>query len=53
MIAVFFELVRTGRFPLHGLITHVVDARDPAKAYELANTSREDTMGICFDWTAA
>jgi threonine dehydrogenase-like Zn-dependent dehydrogenase len=51
--AVFFELVRTGRFPLDGLITHVVDARDPAKAYELANTAREETMGICFEWTAA
>jgi threonine dehydrogenase-like Zn-dependent dehydrogenase len=49
--AVFFELAATGRFPLDGLITHVVDPRDPAKAYELANTVREETMGICFDWT--
>jgi threonine dehydrogenase-like Zn-dependent dehydrogenase len=48
---VFFELVRTGRFSLDGLITHVVDPRDPVKAYELANTVREETMGICFDWT--
>ena len=48
---VFFELVSTGRFPLDGLITHVVDGRDPAKAYELANTVREQTLGICFDWT--
>jgi threonine dehydrogenase-like Zn-dependent dehydrogenase len=51
--AVFFELVRTGRFPLEGLITHVVDARDPVKAYELANTARAETMGICFDWSCA
>jgi threonine dehydrogenase-like Zn-dependent dehydrogenase len=50
--AVFFDLVRSGRFPLDGLITHVIDARDPAKAYELANTAREQTMGICFDWSA-
>jgi threonine dehydrogenase-like Zn-dependent dehydrogenase len=49
--AVFFELVASGRFPLDGLITDVVDANDPAKAYELANTAREKTMGICFDWT--
>jgi threonine dehydrogenase-like Zn-dependent dehydrogenase len=49
--AVFFELVRTGRFSLDDLITHVVDPRDPAKAYELANTVREETMGICFDWS--
>jgi 2-desacetyl-2-hydroxyethyl bacteriochlorophyllide A dehydrogenase len=48
--AVFFELVSIGRFSLDGLITHVVDAREPAKAYELANTAREQTMGICFDW---
>jgi len=51
--AAFFELVRTGRFPLEGLITHVVDPRDPVKAYELANAVREETMGICFDWTPA
>ena len=50
---VFFELVRSGRFSLDGLITHVVDPRDPVKAYELANTVREETMGICFDWTGA
>lgn len=50
--AAFFELVRTGRFPLDGLITHTVDPRDPATAYELANTQRDETMGICFDWTA-
>jgi threonine dehydrogenase-like Zn-dependent dehydrogenase len=48
---VFFELVRTGRFPLDGLITHVVDAYEPAAAYELANSTRADTMGICFDWS--
>ena len=51
--AAFFELVRTNRFPLEGLITHVVDPRDPMKAYELANTVREETMGICFDWTGS
>ncbi len=50
--AIFFELVSTGRFSLDDLITHVVDPHDPAKAYELANTVREETMGICFDWTA-
>ena len=51
--ALFFNLVTTGRFSLDGLITHVLDPRDASKAYELANTARDETMGICFDWTQA
>ncbi|MEX0777867.1 MAG: zinc-binding alcohol dehydrogenase [Phycisphaeraceae bacterium] len=50
-IARFFELVRDGRFPLDGLITHTFKPGQAAQAYELANTRRSETMGILFDWT--
>jgi len=49
----FFELVRSGRFDLSGLITHQSVPEDCAKAYEMINTRRHETMGILFDWTQA
>lgn len=46
----FFNLVASGRFPLEGLITHEFAAKDGVTAYELANTRRQETMGILFNW---
>lgn len=46
-----YSLALRGRFNLDGLVTHIFDPRDPAKAYEMANTRRGETMGIMFDWT--
>ncbi|MEK6795821.1 MAG: zinc-binding alcohol dehydrogenase [Spirochaetota bacterium] len=47
----FFNLIRTKRFDLSGLITHEFAAKDAMKGYETANTKRNETMGILFDWT--
>jgi len=47
----FHRLVATGRFPLDGLISHEFAAGDCEQAYKLANTARDTTMGILFDWT--
>ncbi|MBI4976632.1 MAG: zinc-binding alcohol dehydrogenase [Spirochaetes bacterium] len=47
----FFNLLRTKRFDLSGLITHEFAAKDAMKGYEVANTKRNETMGILFDWT--
>lgn len=47
----FFNLIRTKRFDLSGLITHEFAAKDAMKGYEVANTKRNETMGILFDWT--
>lgn len=50
--AYFLDLVRSGRFPLDGLITDVFAPADCVAAYGAANARRGETMGICFDWTA-
>ena len=53
IIGYFFELLRSKRFDLKGLITHQFSAKECADAYRLANEAREKTMGILFDWTKA
>ncbi len=49
----FFDLVASGRFRLDGLITHTFPGAEGAKAYEMANQRRGETMGILFDWSQA
>lgn len=46
----FFHLVKSGRFPLAGLNTHVFKPDDFNEAYKIANERRGETMGIWFDW---
>lgn len=46
----FFELAATGRFDLDGLNTHVFRPDQCSEAYEVANTQRDQTMGMLFDW---
>lgn len=48
---VFFNLVRSGRFDLSQLITHVFPARDAPDAYAMVNARRAETLGVLFDWT--
>lgn len=47
---VFFQFLRTRRFPTVGLVTHRFQPSECAEAYELATTNRSRTMGILFDW---
>jgi len=47
----FFVLSSTGRFPLDGLISHRFQPEQCTEAYETANRSRGETMGILFDWS--
>jgi 2-desacetyl-2-hydroxyethyl bacteriochlorophyllide A dehydrogenase len=47
---VFFQFLRTRRFPTQGLVTHRFSPSECAEAYELAATNRSRTMGILFDW---
>jgi threonine dehydrogenase-like Zn-dependent dehydrogenase len=49
--ALFFELVRDGRFPLQGLITHEFAPEQCVEAYALASERRGEALGILFDWT--
>jgi len=46
----FFNLIKTKRFNLDGLNTHVFKPQQCAEAYELALLKRNETMGIIFDW---
>jgi 2-desacetyl-2-hydroxyethyl bacteriochlorophyllide A dehydrogenase len=46
-----FRQVLAGRFDISGLITHTFTPDQGAEAYRLANTRREQTLGILFDWT--
>ena len=48
----FFHLVRTGRFDLDGLITDVAPPADAEAAYTAADERPDETVGVCFDWTA-
>jgi threonine dehydrogenase-like Zn-dependent dehydrogenase len=47
----FFETVGRGQFSLSGLISHEFAPQDCERAYQLAESERESTMGILFDWT--
>lgn len=49
--ALFFSLIRRGRFNLEGLNTHEFAPAQAAEAYTLANTRRTETMGIVFNWS--
>ena len=49
--ALFFELARTGAFPLAGLVTHRFQPRQCVEAYALATERREQAVGVLFDWT--
>ncbi len=49
--ALFFDLVRGGRFDLQGLITHEFAPADCEAAYALASERRSEALGILFDWT--
>ena len=46
----FFSLVKTGRFSLEGLTSHVFVPEQCAEAYLTANRDRASTMGLIFDW---
>jgi len=52
IIELFFQMAKTGRFPLAGMNTHYFKPEECAKAYETANRDRAKTMGIAFDWRA-
>jgi 2-desacetyl-2-hydroxyethyl bacteriochlorophyllide A dehydrogenase len=47
----WFNLVKTGRFRIDGLNTHVFRPEQCAEAYATANKSRETTMGMLFAWS--
>lgn len=46
-----FRQVLAGRFDPSGLITHTFAPEQAVEAYRLANTHRDETLGILFDWT--
>lgn len=46
----FFRLFLDGRFPMTGLNTHEFAPEDCRAAYDLANASRGEAMGILFRW---
>jgi 2-desacetyl-2-hydroxyethyl bacteriochlorophyllide A dehydrogenase len=46
----FFDLVRTGRFDLDGLITDTFVATDAPDAYRQLDARRAEMLGVCFDW---
>lgn len=48
--AMFFEIVRQGRFPLDAMISHTFPAEQAADGYALVNARRGETMGIAFRW---
>ncbi|PTY04112.1 theronine dehydrogenase [Verrucomicrobia bacterium LW23] len=46
----FFRLVKSGRFPMQNLTSHMFKPEACADAYGIANRDRAATMGILFDW---
>jgi 2-desacetyl-2-hydroxyethyl bacteriochlorophyllide A dehydrogenase len=50
VFATFFDLVRQGRFPLDGMISHTFAPDDAPQAYELLTERRGATMGLLIDW---
>ena len=53
MYGLFFELVRSRRFNVEGLITHRFSPTEAKAAYELATALPGDSMGVAFDWTGS
>jgi 2-desacetyl-2-hydroxyethyl bacteriochlorophyllide A dehydrogenase len=51
--ALFFDLVRQGKFDLKRLITHEFPPTECGDAYALASEHREQAVGILYDWTGA
>jgi 2-desacetyl-2-hydroxyethyl bacteriochlorophyllide A dehydrogenase len=49
----FFSLALSGRFDLHGLITHSFQPGECKRAYSLILSERGSTMGVTFDWRNA
>lgn len=50
IVGLLFNLALKGRFNLDGLVTHRFKPGEYAKAYETANTKRNETIGILFKW---
>ena len=49
--ALFFASVLAGRFDVDGLITHEFSPDQCVEAYALATNSREQALGVLFDWS--
>jgi 2-desacetyl-2-hydroxyethyl bacteriochlorophyllide A dehydrogenase len=47
----FFQLVRTGRFDLDGLVTDVFTPSEADAAYRALDERPAETLGVGFDWT--
>jgi 2-desacetyl-2-hydroxyethyl bacteriochlorophyllide A dehydrogenase len=50
IVPLFFELAKSGRFPLGKLTSHTFAPEACVDAYGIANRDRASTMGIIFDW---
>ena len=50
IISLLFNLAIKGRFSLDGLVTHRFKPEEFQKAYDTANTKRNETIGILFKW---
>jgi 2-desacetyl-2-hydroxyethyl bacteriochlorophyllide A dehydrogenase len=46
----FFDLVRSARFDLGGLVTDTYKGTAAVDAYRAVGERRGETMGVCFDW---
>ena len=46
----FFDLVKSGRFDLNGLITDRFDSIAAVDAYAEVKDRRGEMLGVCFDW---
>ncbi len=51
-LELFFDLLRTGRMSVDGLVSHTYPWKDAPQAYELLNARRGDTMCLMLDWSA-
>jgi len=51
ILSLWFDLMKSKRFNVAGLNTHTFAPAECAKAYEVCNTQRGQTMGIVFDWS--
>jgi threonine dehydrogenase-like Zn-dependent dehydrogenase len=46
----FFDLVKSGRFDLDGLVTNAFDAAAATDAYRDVDERRGEMVGVCLDW---